>query len=78
MATHDLNMAACVCDTLCFLNQRLVAFGPVAETFTPEVLRAAYGSHLHFIEVDRNGHPEVLEDAHHHTEEGGARRAGVV
>jgi manganese/iron transport system ATP-binding protein len=79
MATHDLNMAACVCDTLCFLNQRLVAFGPVAETFTSDVLRAAYGSHLHFVEVDRNGHPEVLEDAHHHPQEGGGgRRAGVV
>jgi hypothetical protein len=43
------------------------------------VLRAAYGSHLHFVEVDRNGHPEVLEDAHHHPQEGGGgRRAGVV
>lgn len=78
MATHDLNQAACVCDSLCFLNQRVVAYGSVAETFTPDVLREAYGSHLHFIEVDRNGHPEVLEDAHHHGDEGGARRAGVV
>lgn len=70
MATHDLNMAACICDTLCILNQRLVAYGPVAETFKPEVLREAYGSHLHYVEVDSNGHAEVLEDAHHHAHDG--------
>ncbi len=70
MATHDLNMAACICDTLCILNGGLVAFGPVAETFRPEVLREAYGAHLHFLEVQAEGvHPEVLEDVHHH--EGG-------
>jgi ABC-type Mn2+/Zn2+ transport system ATPase subunit len=67
MATHDLNMAACVCDTLCVLNQRLVAYGPVSETFEPEVLREAYGTHLHFIEVNSSGHAEVLEDVHHHS-----------
>ena len=66
MATHDLNTAACICDTLCILNQRLVAFGPVAETFKPEFLREAYGTHLHFVEVPAQGHLEVLEDVHHH------------
>lgn len=66
MATHDLNLAACICDTLCIINQRLVAYGPVSETFKPEVLREAYGAHLHFVQVDRDGHAEVLEDIHHH------------
>ena len=51
MATHDLNEAACVCDSLCFLNQRLIAYGPVAATFTPEVLRQTYGAHAHFVEL---------------------------
>jgi ABC-type Mn2+/Zn2+ transport system ATPase subunit len=68
MATHDLNTAACICDTLCILNQRLVAYGLVSETFKPEVLREAYGTHLHFIEVPAHGHLEVLEDVHHHEE----------
>jgi ABC-type Mn2+/Zn2+ transport system ATPase subunit len=66
MATHDLNTAACICDTLCILNQRLVAYGPVSETFKPEILREAYGTHLHFVEVHSDGHAEVLEDVHHH------------
>lgn len=66
MATHDLNMAACICDTLCILNQRLIAYGPVADTFKPEILREAYGTHLHFVEVPSDGHAEVLEDVHHH------------
>jgi ABC-type Mn2+/Zn2+ transport system ATPase subunit len=66
MATHDLNMAACICDTLCILNRRLVAYGPVSQTFNPDVLREAYGTHLHFVEVPVHGHAEVLEDVHHH------------
>jgi ABC-type Mn2+/Zn2+ transport system ATPase subunit len=70
MSTHDLNMAACICDTLCILNQRLVAYGPVAETFKPEVLREAYGTHLHFVEVHHDGHAQVLEDQQHHHEPG--------
>jgi manganese/iron transport system ATP-binding protein len=70
MATHDLNMAACICDTLCILNQRLVAYGSVAETFRPEILREAYGTHLHFMEAPAAGHAEVLEDVHHHHEDG--------
>ena len=68
MATHDLNMAACICDTLCILNQRLIAYGSVAETFKPDILREAYGTHLHFVEVTPDGHAEVLEDVHHHEE----------
>jgi ABC-type Mn2+/Zn2+ transport system ATPase subunit len=70
MATHDLNMAACICDTLCILNRRLVAYGAVADTFKPEVLREAYGTHLHFVEVPSDGHAEVLEDVHHHHDDG--------
>ncbi|HXH20794.1 MAG TPA: metal ABC transporter ATP-binding protein [Dehalococcoidia bacterium] len=66
MATHDLNTAACICDTLCVLNRRLVAYGPVSETFRPDVLREAYGTHLHFVEVPSDGHAQVLEDVHHH------------
>ncbi len=78
MATHDLNQAAATCDNLCVLNQRLIAYGPVAETLTEDVLRAAYGIHLHFpMEGTALGH--VLEDAHHHDGDGegaaGARLA---
>ena len=66
MATHDLEQAASACDTLCLLDQRLVAFGSPAETLTEANLREAYGVHLH---LSREDH--ILEDAHHH--EGGHR-----
>lgn len=44
MTTHDLEQAAAVCDALCLLNQRVVAFGPPEQALTREALIAAYGS----------------------------------
>jgi ABC-type Mn2+/Zn2+ transport system ATPase subunit len=65
MATHDLNQAAAVCDTICVLNQRLVAYGDIRETLSEAVLREAYGAHLHFLAGGADvGH--FLDDAHHH------------
>jgi ABC-type Mn2+/Zn2+ transport system ATPase subunit len=76
MATHDLNQAACICDNLCVLNQRLIAYGPVERTLTNEVLQAAYGAHIHFVEApDAAGHAQVLEDVHHHETDEAAHRA---
>jgi hypothetical protein len=45
------------------LNQRLVAYGPVEQTLTEQVLREAYGVHLHLMgdAVERH----LLEDVHH-------------
>ena len=43
LATHDLVSASCACDCLCCLNQRLVSFGPVQDTYTAENLSATYG-----------------------------------
>lgn len=63
MATHDLNQAAEACDTLCVLNQRLIAYGPVHETLTEAVLREAYGVHLHLTGDAAERH--LLEDVHH-------------
>jgi ABC-type Mn2+/Zn2+ transport system ATPase subunit len=65
MATHDLTQAAAMCDNLCVLNQRLVAYGPVAEVLTEEVLREAYGIHLHFA-LDDHASAHLLGDVHHH------------
>jgi ABC-type Mn2+/Zn2+ transport system ATPase subunit len=80
MSTHDLNMAACICDSLIILRQRLIASGPVNETFTPAVLQEAYGGHLHFLEAPAlRGHAQVLEDVHHHeTDSAGPRHAGLA
>jgi manganese/iron transport system ATP-binding protein len=75
MATHDLNQAACICDSLCVLNQRLIAYGPVQSTLTNEVLQAAYGAHIHFVDAAGAGHAQVLEDVHHHATDEALHRA---
>lgn len=65
MATHDLNQAAAMCDSICVVNQTLVAYGPVHEVLTEGVLREAYGVHLHFA-PDHHGTGHLLGDVHHH------------
>lgn len=67
MATHDLHQAASVCNRLLLLNQTLIAYGPVADVLTEEVLLRAYGVHLHLpAGAERVSH--VLDDLHHHHE----------
>jgi ABC-type Mn2+/Zn2+ transport system ATPase subunit len=61
MSTHDLAQAAEVCDRLCLLNGRVVAFGPPHEVLTSEALVRAWGGvsaeHLaaHFGDVHHEG-----------------------
>lgn len=43
---HDLASAKDYFDQLLLLNMRLVAYGPTAEVFTPEVLQTTYGGKL--------------------------------
>jgi manganese/iron transport system ATP-binding protein len=43
ISTHDLTLAHLFCDEVCLLNRHQFAFGPVASTLTPELLRATYG-----------------------------------
>ncbi|MGH2454693.1 MAG: metal ABC transporter ATP-binding protein [Candidatus Limnocylindria bacterium] len=62
-ATHDLESAAEVSDQLCFVNRRVVAFGPPAETFTPEVLHATFGGEL--LIVHAGDHTHVHGGGHH-------------
>jgi manganese/iron transport system ATP-binding protein len=44
VSTHDLAMAHLACDQVCLLNRHQYGFGPPADTLTPELLRAAYGT----------------------------------
>ncbi|MBI5947812.1 MAG: metal ABC transporter ATP-binding protein [Chloroflexi bacterium] len=46
MATHDLDEVTSTCSHVCCLNRRLVAFGPTATTYTPEILRATFGGQV--------------------------------
>lgn len=42
MATHDLDEVTTTCTSICCLNHRLIAFGPTATTYTPEILRRTF------------------------------------
>lgn len=63
LTTHDLESASAFCDLLAFVNQRLVAFGPPAETFTPPILHATFGGELLILES--GGHSHVHAGGHH-------------
>ena len=62
-ATHDLESAAEVSDQLCFVNRRVVAYGPPAETFTPTILHATFGGEL--LIVQAGDHSHVHGGGHH-------------
>lgn len=62
-ATHDLESAADHSDLLCFVNRRVVAFGPPAETFTPPILHATFGGEL--LIVQAGDHSHVHGGGHH-------------
>lgn len=69
-ATHDLEGAADASDLLCFVNGRVVAFGPPDATFTPETLHATFGGELMI--MDAGDHAHVHGGGHH----GGRSAAG--
>lgn len=62
-ATHDLESAAEISDQLCFVNRRVVAYGPPAETFIPSVLHATFGGEL--LIVQAGDHSHVHGGGHH-------------
>ncbi|HEV7300037.1 MAG TPA: metal ABC transporter ATP-binding protein [Tepidisphaeraceae bacterium] len=46
VVNHDLQTAQQYFDMLILLNMRLVAFGPIADVFTPELLQKTFGGRL--------------------------------
>jgi manganese/zinc/iron transport system ATP- binding protein len=67
--THDLESAAELSDQLCFVNRRVVAFGPPDATFTPEILHATFGGEL--LIVHAGDHTHVHGGGHHDLHEHG-------
>ncbi|MEL6667775.1 MAG: metal ABC transporter ATP-binding protein [Bacteroidota bacterium] len=47
---HDLQAVPDYFDQVVLLNQRLVAAGPTASTFTPELIAKAFGGQLHILQ----------------------------
>ncbi len=72
LATHDLVSASCACDCLCCVNERMVSYGPLEDTYTPDNLSRTYGGPV--IMLGRVGQDELMhthhqgDHAHHHHE----------
>jgi ABC-type cobalamin/Fe3+-siderophores transport system ATPase subunit len=55
LSTHDLNLAAALCDTLVLLRDgRIIASGPTDEVLTPDAVRSLYG-----VDADVARHPRL-------------------
>jgi ABC-type Mn2+/Zn2+ transport system ATPase subunit len=67
ITTHDLESASEQCDLLAFVNHRIVAFGPPAETFTPPTLHATFGGELLILQA--GDHRHVHAGGHHGPDE---------
>jgi len=46
MATHELDEVPHLCSHVCCMDHGIVAFGPTAETYTPEILRRTFGGQV--------------------------------
>jgi ABC-type Mn2+/Zn2+ transport system ATPase subunit len=62
MTTHDVGQAAATCDRLVLLRRELIAAGPTADVFRPEVLRRAYEHEM----LELGPSLALLDDPHHH------------
>lgn len=63
LATHDLVSASCACDCLCCVNERMVSYGPLDETYTVDNLAETYGGPVIML-----GKSAEIEPVHtHHT-----------
>ena len=61
LATHDLNLAASLCDTLlCLRYGRVVAHGRVSEVLTRETIDALYDVEADVLPHTRAGHAAVI------------------
>lgn len=68
VSTHDLNLAGREFDSILLLNHRLVAYGPAAQVFQPQIIAQAFGSQVLYLDgalvVDECCPPG--EGEHHH------------
>lgn len=67
LSTHDLNLAASVCDRVVLLNKgQIVADGPTGETLTPDRVAHTYGVHADVQFHPGAGHVTVTPIARYH------------
>lgn len=58
---HDLSTAREYFDEVLLMNKRLIAYGPVAQCLTPELLREAYGGRLTILGDASSGQALLVE-----------------
>jgi manganese/zinc/iron transport system ATP- binding protein len=69
LATHDLVSASCACDCLCCVNERMVSYGPVQETYTADNLAKTYGGSVIMLgrgDASLPAHTHHMGDHAHH------------
>jgi len=54
VSLHDLSLVENHFDKVLLINKKLVAFGKPEEVLSQELLREAYGSHLHIIKTEKS------------------------
>ena len=69
VATHDLNKATSHFDQLLLIHHTLVAYGPPAEVFTPDILRRTFGQQVTIVPCAEG--TAMVTDFHHHQHEAG-------
>ncbi len=72
LTTHEINAVAAHLPRVVCLNHHLVADGPPAQVFTPQILGQTYGAEM--VVVQHNGLVLVAERPHRYYEEHVARR----
>lgn len=65
ICTHDLASIASFCDEVALLNRTVLAYGPIATTFTPDNIARAYGGVFnHLVFASGGGGADVARAAH--------------
>jgi manganese/zinc/iron transport system ATP- binding protein len=69
LATHDLASASCACDCLCCVNERMVSYGTVEDTYTAENMAETFGGPVIVLGPPGTApvpHSHHADDAAHH------------
>ena len=57
VSTHNLGAVPDFCDQVVIINRTVLAFGPTAQTFTPDNLGKAFGTSLRHLRLDHTDNP---------------------
>lgn len=64
VCTHDLASLASFCDEVALINETVLAYGPLATTFTPENIALAYGGVFNHLVFTGEAGRAIAQQAH--------------